>query len=127
MGVVGHRPAGVAQGLAERGVGRDAGPYSTGGLVCIVCNVPALHDHKIDVVGDYAMAQKWMRRAAESMLFCAKNATDRYQAQSYDRCHKEMVRLIRAWNEVEHHRELESPKTRPLPRVIPTPPSRRIW
>jgi len=75
--------------------------------MCIVCNVKTdtkcAHDFQVH----HYSAYKEMQKAANDMLLCSKNAINPKVAKQYDREHKKMVRMIKAWNSIEHTRELE--------------------
>jgi hypothetical protein len=71
--------------------------------MCVICNC--------DEVGavflsEFASAQKSMTRATTAMLACSQVAHTEEQRKSYGSTHKKMVRILRAWNKLEHIREM---------------------
>lgn len=64
--------------------------------MCIVCECG---DRGVAFLTEFARAQHAMQKAARAMHTCAK------EQRHYDRTHKQMVRLLREWNNIEHQRE----------------------
>lgn len=70
--------------------------------MCIICNLDEDPWLASDFLNNYMTARAVMQKAADNMLECSKLDS------KYDKTHKEMVRLIRAWNQIEHTREKQA-------------------
>lgn len=72
--------------------------------MCIICNLDAADrttgvEKADEFLGAFAEASAAMKRASAAMLACSK--LDR----RYDKTHKRMVAMRRAWNSLEEQRE----------------------
>lgn len=68
----------------------------------------------------FGEAQKQMKLASDAMLAFKATMTDKDAIKRYDRTHKQLVRLSRDWNCIEHHREPKWEDGKPVPDdVIP--------
>lgn len=79
--------------------------------MCIVCNCNYIGS---DFVDTFVLSQHKMHLAADLMLACSRHpdATPE-QRKQYNRTHKQMVRLIKEWNKLEHTREIHKPASDP--------------
>jgi hypothetical protein len=79
--------------------------------MCIVCNCG---DFGGEFVCAFTAAQSYMKAAADAMLKCSQVAIrldkqpDYEQRRQYDAAHKQIVRVMREWNKIEHQREHHS-------------------
>lgn len=73
--------------------------------MCIICNAGAVGD---EFLYKFRTASLAMGEAKAAMMACAEVADDPAVRERYGRAHREMVRLHRAWNCIEHQREAES-------------------
>lgn len=84
--------------------------------MCIFCNL--VQDDPY-VEGEIAVAflasfegsRRTMKEAADRMLECSKRAATPEARRRYNATHKEMVKLIRAWNSLEEKRENREVRT----------------
>lgn len=73
--------------------------------MCIVCNAG---DDGLEFVEKFAHASKTMSQATAAMLRCATvhGGISVEQQRRYGEIHREMVKMVRAWNDIEHRREI---------------------
>lgn len=76
--------------------------------MCIICNMGS--DHTASHIASsflaaYGESQLHMASAAAFMLKCSQLAVDAEDRKRYDAIHKQIVRLQREWNKLEHLRE----------------------
>jgi len=79
--------------------------------MCIICNMTDIDGVFVadSYLSEHSHAGASMKKAATRMLEVSKIAGTPEQRKRYDRTHKQMVRLLRAWNQIEHDRERELP------------------
>ena len=76
--------------------------------MCIICNLPdpmAQMDTADAFLSYYSQAQFAMAKATESMLAVSRLDLKPEDRRRYDRTHKQMKRVLRDWNRIEHRRE----------------------
>lgn len=72
--------------------------------MCIICNVTIGQETSelgSEFLNDFETARKAMSKAALTMARCAQID------KRYDRTHKKMIKILRAWNKLEQSREHE--------------------
>jgi hypothetical protein len=76
--------------------------------MCIVCNVKEAGELPSNIfLEEYKQAQVSMRRAAEALHATLPHASTLKAKKQYARIHKQLVKLRRDWNRLEHLREVD--------------------
>lgn len=82
--------------------------------MCIICNASAgdkpltTIDEASDFLAEFKGAQDAMKAATARMLTLSKTMAIPEHRKRYDRTHKQMLRVIRDWNNIEHTREQDT-------------------
>ena len=78
-------------------------------VMCIICNCNKAGD---TFLHEHFVAARSMKNAAAAMLICSQTSNSKFEPdraaenrKRYDKTHKKMVKLIRAWNRLEQERE----------------------
>lgn len=85
--------------------------------MCIICNASAGKDSEVtvDIANEFLhhfhASQQAMQKAASRMLALSQFVGMPEDRKRYDRTHKQMVRLLKEWNSIEHQREKDDPPT----------------
>lgn len=75
--------------------------------MCMICNISGPSPNAgFRFLEAFEASQHWMKRAERAILQCSKEATTDTARWQYGRVHRKMVRLRRAWNTLEHQREV---------------------
>ena len=70
--------------------------------MCIICNCDETGD---EFLAEYKKAKGHMNKAIKLMKKCSEVAEFKEQRDQYDATHKEMKRILKKWNKIEHMRE----------------------
>lgn len=87
--------------------------------MCIICNASAGKDSEVtvDIATEFLQhfkgAQQDMQKAASRMLALSQFVGMPEDRKRYDRTHKQMLRIMKDWNNIEHQREQDEAGDRP--------------